>query len=334
MIIKKFDLSNFFSYYFSTMEKIKMILGVFFSKIKAFLIKHKHDWKNPKFFTLMVLPHDSTNIKKFNITSNWFKVFAIVSIIFWLSSLFMFFSYFNLKNKVAHLSEVEKINLKQKVEIENLNSKIQFIETQLARLQNIDLRVRELVNLDVNTIGTPSAGGVSKVNSEDMVKVLEGKTASIEQEIKLREKSLSELVEYLEDRRSLFMATPSLWPAKGLITSEFGWRKDPISGVTEYHEGIDISAPSGTSVKAAGEGVVIESGNDAGYGKAIVIDHGYGIVTRYAHLSKSYVVVGQKVKKGSVIGAVGSSGKSTGPHVHYEVRIDGVPVNPIKYLFS
>ncbi|MCX7991874.1 MAG: peptidoglycan DD-metalloendopeptidase family protein [Proteobacteria bacterium] len=316
------------------MEKLKEARGVFFSKIKEFYNRHKNDWKNPKFFTLMILPHDSTNIKKFNITSNWFKVFAIVSIIFWLSSLFMFFNYFSLKNKVAQLSEVEKINLKQKVEIENLNAKIQFIETQLARLQNIDLKVRELVNLDVNNIGTPSAGGVSKVNSNEMVKVLEEKASKIEEEIKLREKSLNELAEYLEDRRSLFMATPSIWPARGLITSEFGWRKDPITGVTEYHEGIDISAPAGTQVKSAGEGVVIESGNDAGYGKVVVIDHGYGIVTRYAHLSKSYVVVGQKVKKGNIIGAVGSSGKSTGPHVHYEVRIDGVPVNPIKYLFS
>lgn len=316
------------------MEKLKKQMGELFSKIAEFWKKHKNDWRNPKFFTLMILPHDSTNIKKINITSNWFKVFAIISIIFWLSSLFMFFNYFSLKNKVAQLSEVEKINLKQKVEIENLNAKIQFIETQLARLQNIDLKVRELVNLDVNSVGTPSAGGVSKVNSDDMVKVLEAKASAIEQEIRLREKSLNELAEYLEDRRSLFMATPSIWPTRGLITSEFGWRKDPITGVTEYHEGIDISAPGGTQVKSAGEGVVIESGNDAGYGKVVVIDHGYGIVTRYAHLSKSYVVVGQKVKKGSIIGAVGSSGKSTGPHVHYEVRIDGVPVNPIKYLFS
>ncbi len=316
------------------MKSVKDKMDFIFTKIKEFIIKHKHDWKNPKFFTLMILPHDSANIKKINITSNWFKVFAIVSIIFWLSSLFMFFSYFSLKNRVKQLSDVEKINLKQKVEIENLNSKIQFIETQLARLQNIDLRVREMVNLDISSTGTPAAGGISNAKSKDLIGMLEEKADNLEQEIKLREKSLNELAEYLEDRKSLFLATPSLWPTRGLITSEFGWRKDPISGVTEYHEGIDISAPSGTQVRAAAEGVVIEAGNDAGYGKAIVIDHGYGIVTRYAHLSKAYVVVGQRVKKGSVIGAVGSSGKSTGPHVHYEVRIDGVPVNPIKYLFS
>lgn len=317
------------------MEKFRLFFNRFVESLKSFYEKHKNDWKNPRFFTLMVLPHDSTNIKKLNITSNWFKVFAIISIIFWLSSLFMFFSYFSLKNKVKHLSEVEKINFKQKLEIENLNAKIQFIEAQLARLQNTDLKIREMVNLEINSSGIPSAGGISsKLSSDDIVKVLEEKALAIEKEIKLREKSLNELAEYLEDRRSLFMATPSIWPVKGLITSEFGWRKDPVTSVTEYHEGIDISAPAGTSVRSSAEGVVIESGNDSGYGKVVVIDHGYGIVTRYAHLSRSYVVVGQKVKKGTIIGAVGSSGKSTGPHVHYEVRIDGVPVNPIKYLFS
>lgn len=316
------------------MEKFSNLFNDMMSKIRIFWAKHKHDWKNPKFFTLMILPHDSANVKKINISSNWFKVLALVSIVFWISSLFMFFSYFSLKNKVEHLSEVEKINLKQKVELENFNAKIQFLETQLARLQNIDLKIREMVNLEVTTSGTNFAGGSNPFSGDDLAEKMIEKAEALEKEIKLREKSLSELAEYLEDRRSLFMATPSLWPARGFITSEFGWRKDPHSGVSEYHEGIDIAGPYGGHVKSTAEGVVIEAGNDAGYGKVVVIDHGYGIVTRYAHLSRSYVVVGQKVKKGGIIGAIGNSGKSTGPHVHYEVRIDGVPVNPVKYLFS
>lgn len=315
------------------MDKIYNIFNKIANKAKEFWNKHKNDWKNPRFFTLMILPHDGTNIKKLNLSSNFFKAFVIVSIVFWLSSLFMFFSYFSLKNKVAHLSEVEKVNLKQKVELENLNSKIQFLETQLARLQNVDIKIREMVNLDVKSNGVNFAGGIDTSGNNSTQKMLE-RAEALEKEIKIREKSLSELAEYLEDRRSLFMATPSLWPAKGFITSEFGWRKDPVTGVTEYHEGIDIAGAYGGQVRAAAEGIVIEAGNDAGYGKVVVIDHGYGIVTRYAHLSRSYVVVGQKVKKGGVIGAIGSSGKSTGPHVHYEVRIDGVPVNPVKYLFG
>jgi len=316
------------------MERIYSIFNKIAVWAKKFWNKHKHDWKNPKFFTLMILPHDGTNVKKVNLSSNFFKVFVIVSVVFWLSSLFMFFSYFSLKNKVAHLSEVEKVNLKQKVELDNLNSKIQFLETQLARLQNVDIKIREMVNLDVKTSGVNFAGGLDSSDSKNSPEKIMERAEALEKEIKIREKSLSELAEYLEDRKSLFMATPSLWPARGFITSEFGWRKDPVTGVTEYHEGIDIAGPYGGQVKAAAEGVVIEAGNDAGYGKVVVIDHGYGIVTRYAHLSRSFVVVGQRVKKGGVIGAIGNSGKSTGPHVHYEVRIDGVPVNPVKYLFG
>lgn len=319
------------------MKKIVDVLRNAFNKvvehIKVFVKRQKEGWKNPRFFTLIIMPHDGSNVKKFNISSNFFKAFALISIIFWVSSLFMFFSYFGLKNKVARLSEVEKINLKQKVELENLNSKIQFMETQLARLQNLDIKIREMVNLEVKTKGLNFAGGISSQESDVPGKMLE-KAEALEKELKLREKSLSELVEYLEDRKSLFMATPSIWPARGFITSEFGWRKDPLTGVTEFHEGVDISGYYGSPVYAAAEGVVIEAGNDAGYGKVVVIDHGYGIVTRYGHLSRVYVSVGQKVKKGGVIGAIGSSGKSTGPHVHYEVRIDGVPVNPLKYLFS
>lgn len=315
------------------MEKIYNIFNKITNKIKVLWNKHKDDWKNPRFFTLMILPHDGTNIKKLNLSSNFFKAFIIVSVVFWLSSLFMFFSYFSLKNKVAHLSDVEQVNLKQKVELENLNSKIQFLETQLARLQNVDIKIREMVNLDVKSNGVNFAGGIDTSSDNSTQKMME-RAEALEKEIKIREKSLSELAEYLEDRRSLSVATPSIWPAKGFITSEFGWRKDPVTGVTEYHEGIDIAGAYGGQVRAAAEGVVIEAGNDAGYGKVVVIDHGYGIVTRYAHLSRGYVVVGQKVKKGGVIGAIGSSGKSTGPHVHYEVRIDGVPVNPVKYLFG
>lgn len=316
------------------MKKVLNIFNKVTLYLKVFWEKHKHSWKHPKFFTLVILPHDGTHVKKVNISSNFFKAFAIVSVIFWISSLFMFFNYFSLKNKVVKLSEVEKVNSQQKLELENLNSKIQFLETQLARLQNVDIKIREMVNLDVKTNGVNFAGGVSSSNSADLPKKMMERAEALEQEIKLREKSLSELAEYLEDRKSLFMATPSLWPARGFITSEFGWRKDPVTGVTEYHEGVDIAGSYGGQVRTAAEGVVIEAGNDSGYGKVVVIDHGYGIVTRYAHLSRSFVVAGQKVKKGGVIGAIGNSGKSTGPHVHYEVRIDGVPVNPVKYLFS
>jgi len=125
---------------------------------------------------------------------------------------------------------------------------------------------------------------------------------------------------------------PSLWPVRGLVTGGFGERMDPLSGEGTFHSGMDISAPYGTPVKAAADGVVFSSGPDSGYGNAVLIDHGFGITTKYGHLSRIDVVVGQEVKRGQPIGAVGTTGKTTGPHLHYEVLLHDTPVNPAKYL--
>jgi len=125
---------------------------------------------------------------------------------------------------------------------------------------------------------------------------------------------------------------PSLWPVRGEITGGFGERMDPLSGEDAFHSGVDISAPRGTEVEAAADGVVISADRESGYGKEIVLDHGGGITTRYGHLSQIYVVLGQEVRRGQIIGAVGTTGKTTGPHLHYEVRINHAPVNPSKFL--
>jgi len=127
-------------------------------------------------------------------------------------------------------------------------------------------------------------------------------------------------------------SVPSLWPVRGQIMAGFGQRLDPFSGEGAFHSGVDISARAGTRVEVGGDGIVMEAGWDSGYGNAIVIDHGYGMATKYGHLSKIFVVVGQEVKRGQVIGAVGMTGKATGPHLHYEVMVQDTPVNPMKYL--
>lgn len=125
---------------------------------------------------------------------------------------------------------------------------------------------------------------------------------------------------------------PSLWPIAGRISSGFGERSDPITGQPEFHTGIDIDAPYGTPVHAAANGVVVYAAVESGYGREVTIDHGFGISTLYAHLSGFAVVPGQHVIRGQVIGYLGTSGLTTGPNLHYEVRINNVPVNPYKYL--
>ena len=125
---------------------------------------------------------------------------------------------------------------------------------------------------------------------------------------------------------------PSLWPLEGRVASSFGERQDPINGEGAFHSGIDIDAPAGTPIRAAADGDVTEAAMNAGYGREIMLEHGHDVVTLYGHLSAIAVVVGQHVIRGQVIGYVGQSGRATGPHLHYEVRVHKVPVNPHKYL--
>jgi murein DD-endopeptidase MepM/ murein hydrolase activator NlpD len=126
--------------------------------------------------------------------------------------------------------------------------------------------------------------------------------------------------------------TPSIWPVMGHISDSFGERLDPFSGEGAFHTGVDVSADYGAPVHVTADGVVTIAENHSGYGRLVIVDHGFGITTFYAHLSSFSVVAGSHVKRGEVIGYAGISGRSTGPHVHYEVRVNNAPVNPWRYM--
>jgi len=128
--------------------------------------------------------------------------------------------------------------------------------------------------------------------------------------------------------------TPAIWPVLGHITDSFGERLDPFSGEGAFHTGVDVSADYGAPVHATGDGIITIAENHAGYGRLVVIDHGFGITTWYAHLSSFSAIAGARVKRGEVVGYTGISGRSTGPHVHYEVRVNNAPVNPWRYMRS
>ncbi len=150
----------------------------------------------------------------------------------------------------------------------------------------------------------------------------------------LREQSVLELWETLSERQNLLSSTPNIRPTRGWFTSTFGYRLDPFTSKPTMHNGVDLAAAPGTPVYVPGDGVVSYVGYEIGYGKIISVDHGYGVVTRYAHTSQVFVQLGQKVKRRDVIAAVGSTGRSSGPHLHYEVRIHGVPVDPMNYILG
>lgn len=150
----------------------------------------------------------------------------------------------------------------------------------------------------------------------------------------LREQSVIELWDRLANSQSLLNSTPSIRPARGWLVSKFGYRISPFTGKAAMHNGIDIAAAPGTPIFAPADGVVTFAAFDETYGKLIAIDHGYGIMTRFGHNSQIYVQVGQKVKRWDVIAAIGNTGRSTGPHCHYEVRLNNIPIDPINYILD
>lgn len=153
-------------------------------------------------------------------------------------------------------------------------------------------------------------------------------------ETQLKEQSVIDLWESLSERQSLLNATPNIKPAKGWLTSRFGYRLNPFTGKSAMHAGLDVAAAPGSPVYAPADGVVSFASYDESYGKLVSIDHGYGVTTRFGHNSQVYVHVGQRVSKWDVIAAVGNTGRSTGPHLHYEVRINGTPVDPANFILD
>lgn len=138
----------------------------------------------------------------------------------------------------------------------------------------------------------------------------------------------------VERRAALAAATPSIWPAKGWLTSRTGGRTDPITGEHDYHPGLDISADRGSPIFATADGVVSHASYSGAYGNLVVIDHSYGLESRYGHLSAYRVQPGQQVKRGDLIGLVGATGRATGPHLHYEIRVNGRVLNPLTFLLN
>ncbi len=149
-----------------------------------------------------------------------------------------------------------------------------------------------------------------------------------------QENSFGSLLDKLEGQRNLLASTPAIRPTDGWMTSRFGHRVSPFTGRKEFHKGLDIANRKGTAILATANGIVSYAGRKGPMGNVLVIDHGHGMITRYAHLSEALKKQGEKVKRGDIIAQMGNSGRSTGPHLHYEVHLNGVPVNPATYILN
>lgn len=229
----------------------------------------------------------------------------------------------------------------QNDEIDKFAGKLKILEMQLADLNSFEKKIRGMAKNELAG-GEPlfGIGGSeeeadlkrSAATPDFMIRRMNehaGRLSDVSTDLK---DSFEVYLSAIDLRNKRFAATPSITPVKGRITSKFGYRTSPFSGVREYHKGIDIAAAEGTSIKAAADGVITFSGRKGLLGNLITIDHGNGIVTRYGHISRFVKKRGQRVKKGDTIARVGDTGRSTGPHLHYEVRISGKAVDPKKYM--
>ncbi len=296
------------------------------------------------FFTLMIVPRGKNNVKKVAFSGKFLRGLIAVTTVFFLVALFVVYDYASIKRDRAELLRLRKQTAEQSEHIKDLAVKVDEFADRLEDLKQFDKKLRILAKYQVGKdkkqplgIGGPNSEQVrlSELLDQDQEKIISGMRQSISQlheDAGYREISFNELLKFLREQKSILAATPSIWPVRGWVTSEFGPRDNPFGAGVEFHRGLDIATRKGKEIVAPADGLVVEVGYRAADGNFIVIDHGHGFSTYYAHLSKSAVKQGLRVRRGDLIGQVGDTGRSTGPHLHYGVYINNVPVNPRKYI--
>ena len=299
-----------------------------------------------KKITIVLIPDGGNNVKQIKIP----KKFFIFSFLFFIStSLFLAWTirdYHAVKTRIPLLSNLQEENKKQKEHLVALAQKFDKISTKMIELKKFDHKLKTMVNLESGEDNTPFLGiggsdptllspdyTIEKVHRK-LTRLMHQTLDNLSSEISIQINEKAELHKFLENQKSMLICTPSIWPTKGWITSRFGYRISPFTNEREFHQGLDISNRINTIVISPANGIVSASGLDHGYGKIVSINHGYGLKSKYAHLSKILVKKGQYVKRGQKIAMLGNSGRTTGPHLHYEVHLNGVPVNPLRYILN
>jgi murein DD-endopeptidase MepM/ murein hydrolase activator NlpD len=296
--------------------------------------------------TILIFGHKTSKTRHLKFRKKTIKIGLYLLAFAILSVTFFFCDYIQVKKKAYEVAKLRQQTEIQRSQIHFFSSKIEEMEKQISRLKDFDKRIRIIANLEKGQETTPfiGMGGPSPSDLREKLKGEKDEKGLVQQmkidvdrlqsEAASQEVSLSELEKVLQSKQEILAHTPSIWPVQGWVTSDFGFRTNPFTGLTQMHEGIDISNRPGTIVVSPGNGFVSDIGNDWVHGKFLVISHGFGMTTRYSHLNKVLVKVGQKVKRGEKIAEVGSSGKTTGPHLHYEVRLNGIPANPMRYILN
>lgn len=250
--------------------------------------------------------------------------------------------YYNYKQMERERSEWETQVQDQNAQLLSLSEKIKTLETDLTRIRGFDAKLRQMVNLDQEPRDVSPDGAAKDFDKkylplyrqEMLTRKLHQFLAELDNTAALERVRQQELLALLDTAGSRLATMPTTWPVAGWIISPFGERTAPFTGKKEFNKGLDIAAPIGTAVTAPGTGLVTFAGETEDGGFGLVIDHQGGLTTVYSHLRDVAVAKGQTVSRGQVIGHVGDSGQTHGPHLHYETRLGGAPVNPMRYILE
>ena len=303
-------------------------------------------------FTIVIFPGSLSTPKKIRLPKRFVKISVLVSFVVLIgvlgSSFYFTQQFLRLQGSETELVKLRRESKIRKIQVEKFAQQVKNFETEMSRLERFEKKLRVITALENSPKSIEKNWGVGgpyglSSNSfttamgrgaSTMVDRLSNGLDHLSKQAKIESISFQELDNFFKNQKSLLSSTPSIWPTRGWVTSNFGFRKSPFTGLREKHEGWDIAARNGSPVRATADGVVVVEGREYGYGNLVEVDHGYGLVTRYGHNSKHLVKVGDRIKRGQVVSLVGSTGRSTGPRLHYEVLLHGVPVNPKNYILE
>lgn len=284
-------------------------------------------------FTVIVAHQRGARISKFRVPRHLSKFILATLLILIASSVALLFHFGNTAAQRRELRRLQAEYSELKKENESIRLSATQISEKVASLEVISKKLRLMSGMDRDEggfggVGGFGAKGLGRTSAAELV----GRINRLDRKAIELESQFEELKAYYDLRNLVLAATPSLAPVRGYPSAGFGYRFDPFTGVRDFHSGLDISAPYGNKVVAAADGVVVFAGYRPDYGNLVVIDHKFGFSTRYGHLAYARVVPGQRIERGATVGFVGSSGRSTGPHLHYEVRVNEQALNPYKFL--
>jgi biotin carboxyl carrier protein len=292
-------------------------------------------------WTIVLVPHDAEPSRVIELSYGLIKGACVALVALAGCALLVGYATVSRRVDLSRAARLERENAKLAQELGDIHGRLSTLTDTIALISKRDARIRVLANLepiDPQVLAAGIGGPVAPVSAD--ASPLERHTIDVRVDVNalirranLLASSFRVAADSLASHTDRLAATPSIMPTEGWLSSAFQAMRDhPILHIARPHEGIDVSAPSGSPIEAPAAGRVISAGWEQGYGNTLEIDHGYGITTRYAHASRLLVKKGDRVKRGQRIALVGNSGLATGPHLHYEVHVNGKPVNPLRYV--